>query len=146
MSIPSLSMTSDPCRSRHHHSPAVKCLPSTTLTNRPPAPLTPAIASFEHPATRRPVPREPQPCHRSSVIVSPPVEHHCRGDAAVVSLHPPYRHPWVPLGPSFLPGTTFSSESPPAGRNRPVESHRRRGVGLNPLFQSTGPDRFHWVG
>jgi hypothetical protein len=53
----------------------------------------------------------------------------------VVSLLPPYRHPWVPLGPGFLPGTTLSGESPPAGRNQPVEPHRRR-RGLNPLLCS----------
>jgi hypothetical protein len=50
-----------------------------------------------------------------------------------VSPHPPYRHPHVTLGPEFLLGTTFSGESPPAGRNRPVK-RRFIGGGKAPLF------------
>jgi hypothetical protein len=120
--------------------------------NRPLAPLTPATALTEHPATRRPIPWAPRPCHWCSAIVSPPAEHHRRGDTSVVSLHPLYHHPWAPLGLGFLPGTTSSGESPPVGWNRPAQPRWRRSGGLNPQFQSAGPkgfvgpDHFCWVG
>jgi hypothetical protein len=121
-------MTSGPSQSCHRHSSAVKRLPSTALTNRCSAPLTLEIASLKHHATHRPVPWAPRPRHWSSVVVSPPTEHHHRGDVNVVSLHPPYRLPRVPLGIGFLPGTTFSGESSPASRNRLAEPRRWRGI------------------
>jgi hypothetical protein len=65
---------------------------------------------------------------RPPVVVFP---HHCW--ATVVSPLPPYRHPRVSLGLEFLLGTTFSGESPPAGRNRPVK-HRFASGGKAPLF------------
>jgi hypothetical protein len=71
--------------------------------------------------------------HRSSVVVSSSAEHHHGGDAAMVSLRPPDHHPWVPLGPGFLPVTTFSGESSLAGRNPPVEPHQRRGGIKSPI-------------
>jgi hypothetical protein len=121
MSTPSPSMTFGLSQSRHHHSPATERLPSTSLYDLLPGPPTSATASPVHPATRRPVPQAPRPRHQSSIIISPLFEHHCRGDAAMVSLLPPYHHPRVPLGPGFLPGTTFSGESPLAGRNHPAK-------------------------
>jgi hypothetical protein len=115
---------------------ATKRLPSTALTNRPP---TLATVSPEHPATHRPVPRAPRPHHRFSAVISPPTEHHRRGNAVVVSLRPPYRHPRVPLGPSFLPGTTFSGESPPAGGATPAKGGIESPTSLSGWKAEIGP-------
>jgi hypothetical protein len=133
MYTPSPSTTSGLSRSRHCHSSATELLPSIARTNRPPALLTSATTSLEHPAARRPVPRAPQSRHRSNVIISPPVEHHRRGDTAVVNLHPPYHHQCVPLGLGFLPGTTFSSESPPTGRPESVGGAAPAKAGIESL-------------
>jgi hypothetical protein len=112
------------------------CTPSPAITLRRTAqPRSPPVS------THSPSTTSCSSCHRRPHRSHLP--HHCQ--PSMVRPIPPYHHPWIPLGPEFLPGTTFSGESLPAGRNQSAGPHRQRGGGELPCFTSGRKAEVGWA-